>query len=38
MDMDAHNAELAQEKKDAVDIVAAKKMVVEFLKTAGIAA
>ena len=36
MDMDAYQAELDHEEKDAVGIVAAKKMVVEFLKTSGI--
>jgi hypothetical protein len=36
MDMAAYRAELDQEKKDAVDIVTAKQMVVEFLKTSGI--
>ena len=34
MDLDAYHAELEQEKKDAVDIRARKRMVVEFLKTA----
>ena len=36
MDMDAYRAELDAETKDAVSIKAAKKMVVEFLKTSGI--
>jgi hypothetical protein len=38
MDKDALDAELDREAKDAVDIKAMKDMVVEFLKTAGIAA
>lgn len=38
MDMTAYQAELDQEKKDAVAIKAAKNMVVDFLKTSGIAA
>jgi hypothetical protein len=36
MDMDAYQAELNHEEKDATGIAAAKKMVVEFLKSSGI--
>jgi hypothetical protein len=36
MDLTAYQAELEQEKKDAVAVVAAKQMVIDFLKTSGI--
>ena len=38
MAMDAYWAELEEEKKDAVGIVASKTMVIEFMKTSGIGA
>jgi hypothetical protein len=36
MDTDAYRAELEQEKRDAVGVVAAKRLVTKFLKTSGI--
>ena len=33
MDMDAYDAELEAQKKDAIGIMAAKKLVLDFMKT-----